>query len=159
MFLRCGNAGKESRRALATIWQLAGATVSVPESGFFGARSIRPGNHSGVAGHRAYVNERSESIKQTGCPSRAGPRRLRWKTPAKGDEQFPRTLQANLSTQQYPDNAPFLPQKPDPRFCIGVDMQVRLADVSVLNRDLLVTNHDGHFSLFATCEGEMVGVR
>lgn len=82
--------------------------------------------------------------------------RLQRETLAEGHEQLQRTAQPNLAAQQCPDDVLLFPQKADPCLRIGRDMQVRAADVSFLDRDSLVTNHDGCLALFVTGKSKMV---
>ncbi len=78
------------------------------------------------------------------------------KASSQGQQQLPRSVETHLPSQQRPGDVSLFPQKTDPCLGVGSDVQVRLTNVTCLNGNLFIGDHDGRLSLFVTRESEVV---
>lgn len=89
------------------------------------------------------------------CTPSSGP--LLRKALPKCEQELQRSLETHFAPNDRPDDVLFLPQETDPRLGVVGDMQIRLSNVTFLDCDLLVGNHNGRFTLLVSGECEMVG--
>ena len=79
---------------------------------------------------------------------------LAGKTLAERDQVPWRTFQADFSPNECPSEVFLFGEEAEPGVAVGGDMQVSRASMSVFERELLVANDDGHFSLGAAGKRE-----
>src|ERR1019366_8054629 len=71
-------------------------------------------------------------------------------------EEAGRALEHDPPADQSPDQAALLTQEPDPGPAVGTDVQVRGADVPLLDTDRLVLDHDRGGDFLLAREREVV---
>src|SRR5262249_39834227 len=81
---------------------------------------------------------------------------LRRETLAEGHQQFWRTLDADSSAEQGPQQAPLFRQEAQPRLAVGGHMQVGLALVAVPHLHGAVPDHNSCLLRLFAGEGEVV---
>ena len=133
---------------LRLLW-FAGVSILLPErSNDTLIRGAAAGDLSRVG--VVLIKNRPNELRQRGFPpildrpvSCAG----RWEALAESDQQIRWTLQTNPPSDQRPHETPFTAEKAQPRLAVGCHPQVRVADVSLLEHNLLVGNRDRCFAL------------
>ena len=75
---------------------------------------------------------------------------------SEGNEQLRRTFEANLPSQQRPNEVLLFGQEAEPSLRVGGDTQIGLANLSFLDVDLLVVDDNGGLAIFGTCESEVI---
>lgn len=72
-------------------------------------------------------------------------------------QQLKRAIEPNLPPQQCPDHIFLIPQEADPSLRVRANVEIRLADMSLLHPDFLVLDHDRCLPLLTTGKREVVG--
>lgn len=81
---------------------------------------------------------------------------LRGEAPREGQEQTRRALDPDHPPKDRPHEAAFLPQESKPGLAIGPHMKVGGSQMTGVNLDGLVSNHDCRFLCLGAGEGEVV---
>src|ERR1051325_1287437 len=80
----------------------------------------------------------------------------RWKAAFERQQPLRVSLQPDATSEQRPKKIPLARQKSQPRFRIGDDLKVRLAEQAVLDRDFSFANRHRRFCRFLAGENKMI---
>ena len=78
-------------------------------------------------------------------------------TASEGFEQRQRTFDSDFSAYYRPDNVGVLGEEFEPRFGVGGHKQVSVSDKTIFHHECFVSDVDGCFFAFLTCEAKVVG--